>query len=406
MAAKSGYTNVSHLRVSPFEKIVGKRNHVPTFGRQNRYPKVAAIPKPGTVSKGVFPGGFTRPFRALKGCEGCGIDIRCIYPREVLNFFQWISYLKATGHDARTGLWINIDETAVPYHMSDRLGFKRGGGPRTPQASATVASMRHRRAHCTLMASVCNCRVTQRLLPQVLLPNAKGNRKRWKDIASHTDLPATVRCLLPEAGRGWFNTESILLYLDILHNVVKDTGYRQVVLVLDCATTHLTSKVVRKIRRFRWQILLIPGHLTGLIQPLDVHVFKDFKEHVHAAMVREHVSTRSSDFDLQKWALVLAQTIGTYFADVEAERMFHACGFYHTSNQIRDRILQWLPEPPWPVVRKLTAHELNIYMGMHRHGLHGRCFAQPVPAAMSAAPLMIQAPVRRMTSKRSISAPP
>ena len=62
MAAKSGYTNVSSPAGLSHKNTVGKRNLVPTFGPQNRYPKVGSIFRARAVSSTVLSGGFKRVF--------------------------------------------------------------------------------------------------------------------------------------------------------------------------------------------------------------------------------------------------------------------------------------------------------------------------------------------------------
>lgn len=127
----------------------------------------------------------------------------------------WAAYLREAGFAKDKAIWINIDETAIPFHVGGRAG-NRLQAP-TKQARrfmAEKATLHQRRASCTFMAAVANDPVVQKGLPQVLLPNMKGHKKKWTKSPTLLAKPAGIKVM--ENTNGWSTVESMIEYFKVL----------------------------------------------------------------------------------------------------------------------------------------------------------------------------------------------
>ena len=105
----------------------------------------------------------------------------------------WAAYLRTAGFSEDKAIWINIDETAIPFHVGGRAGNRLQAPTRKARAyMAERASLQLKRANCTFMAALATDPEVQKGLPQVLLPKMKGHKKngitRQRYWRSHTEL--------------------------------------------------------------------------------------------------------------------------------------------------------------------------------------------------------------------------
>ena len=94
--------------------------------------------------------------------------------------------------------------------------------PRDKQESEAMKdriSLSQIRGKCTLVASVASDLSLQEYLPQVLMPNTRGLKKKWKQAK---DMSQHYNCIrIMDDTTGWMNNESMKEYLKILHSAVK-----------------------------------------------------------------------------------------------------------------------------------------------------------------------------------------
>ena len=115
----------------------------------------------------------------------------------------WVAYLTAIGYGIDTAVWINIDETPIPYHFGGRHGWKKHKPPDTMKHSMVErASLQLQRSHCTLLASIASRIDVQNVLPQILLPKVHGRKKNGTQSQTWRQSPTTLT-LSWEAMDGW-----------------------------------------------------------------------------------------------------------------------------------------------------------------------------------------------------------
>ena len=192
-------------------------------------------------------------------------------------FVRWVRYLKAIGYGPGEAVWINMDETQLPHHVGGKMGnIKKTSNKDTKAKMKEKATLAQKRKHTTYMACITNKPELQTAVPQILLPNPKGDKKRWKssELTSNDD----KNIVLNLESSGWVNCKIMVWWLKTLHDAMAKKKISKVVLVMDCCTSHYALRVVRMICKYKWKLILVPAKLTFMIQPLDLFCFQAFKK--------------------------------------------------------------------------------------------------------------------------------
>ena len=195
---------------------------------------------------------------------------------------QWSRYLQAEAR--RKGLevlWLNLDESNISVVPKPRWGnIKRI--PRKPHGFTHPkihASSSEQKMSFTLVAIICTDQEIQRLLPQVIFIGKKHISLRWLRFIWGL-LPNNV-FVRRNPGKGWTTKEMHVTIVKMIGKVLEPflTHY-QPVLVFDALKIHLHPDVLEEL--FIWMLWyqVIPKELTGLLQPLDTHALRTFKNYL------------------------------------------------------------------------------------------------------------------------------
>lgn len=319
---------------------------------------------------------------------------------EVRLYFVWVAYLTAVGYSMREAVWINIDETPIPLHFSGKRGHRMTAANATQAASMRdQTSLQSVRGKCTFMAAITTDRELQQKLPQVLLPNAKGMKKKWDGTDSKRAAYPTIQILKDTSG--WMTNQALDDYFDILHEALLEAGIAKVVLVMDCHQSHYSIKTLRKLRKFGWRVLFVPAKLTFLLQPLDAYVFSRFKREFHTAGTKNRIMSPNGRVTFEQWVDACFATITDVFSNMHAETYFQKCGCDIPSNSISASISRHVQSADLGKHRKLTADELHFYSGV-RSDVHLRSlFRDNVPHDRAAAAIALHTPTHRLRTKQS-----
>lgn len=132
-----------------------------------------------------------------------------------------------------------------------------------------------RRIYLTHVAIVCDDSSIQPLLPQVIFVGDKTlTREQWRTLSEQ--LPHNVYVKrLPKA---WNNATQHRVIMRMLGMTLSPhLATMQPILVADAAPLHLTDGILKEIHDASIWFLIVPAGATGLLQPLDTHVFYRFK---------------------------------------------------------------------------------------------------------------------------------
>jgi hypothetical protein len=315
-------------------------------------------------------------------------------------FLIWAAHLHDHGYDGANAIWINLDETALPMYVGGRAGNVHAQGRTGKKQFATKASLHERRAHCTLVAVVCNNAALQKKLPQFLLPNTTGTKRVWAKAVE--DLGADSQVHILRDTSGWVNTKKFQAILRTLSQVCKkEVPGQRIVLVMDCAPAHIAPAVIQVARMRGLRPLLIPSRLTHLLQVLDFGVFAGFKRAFHDAHVNRLLGMANGMSTLPDWITGTIGTIRQTFTDLNARECFSQSGMGVSGKPYRPTLAAAIGQHWIAKGRRITQEEFWFLVGRKQKGVYPKLFrGMPIPVAPAA--LQQPAPVRRARSKTTL----
>ena len=85
---------------------------------------------------------------------------------------------------------------------------------------------------------------------------------------------------------GWVTQDVMVRMITRYRQVVRQHHPdKQLVIILDAASQHVSKRVLMHARRLNVILVMIPGKLTWLLQPLDVSVFRVLKDRFKKALM-------------------------------------------------------------------------------------------------------------------------
>lgn len=313
----------------------------------------------------------------------------------------WAAYLREVGFSQDKASWINIDETAIPFHVGGRAGNRLLAPTKKARTfMAEKASLQQKRASCTFMAAAANDPEVQKGLPQVLLPNMKGHKKKWKNSPTLLAKPKGIRIM--ENTNGWSTVESMIEYLGVLKKELDAMGKKTIVLVMDCHSSHMSYKTLQWLKKNKWGLLLVPSKMTFMLQPLDAYVFATFKQRLFEVHAANKIESANDQQSFEEWLSTTVAVIQDFFQNLDGGLYFSKCGLVstrHISETIKDHIV---PDA-LGMVRKLTSAELKEYVGGRKIMLDHQIFWKTLPEWSKGRPVYQLAPTFRLRSKTSFA---
>jgi hypothetical protein len=200
-------------------------------------------------------------------------------PAEAAIYWKSYNYYEAEARARGLPLVrINMDETAVPVVPPPLKGvvMRRWRNMRFARPGRFQAGRNKNRQYLTYVAFVSDDHDLNRHLPQVVI--GRKTILLQRDFMRLFNLtPDTV--YLHRSDSGW-NTGPVLreiyiLLAKILQEHRPDHAY---VLAFDCAACHMHAGLWALLRARGIYPVLVPAKTTWLLQPLDVHCFRYFKE--------------------------------------------------------------------------------------------------------------------------------
>ena len=192
-------------------------------------------------------------------------------------------------------------------------------------------------------------------------------------------------------------------YLRILAAAVKKAHAGKVVLAMDCHTTHVAKAPLQFLKKIGWKVLLIPGKMTHLLQPLDAYAFANFKKQLAKAHQQSRIRSEDGVQQFGEWADVCCKCIQEFFSESIAKTMFEKCGMILPSAHISERVLAHVVKDPVQVVSTLSAADLKYYTGLSGDTMQEELFSDQLPQSMQHALVCVRAPAHRMHGKRRLS---
>jgi hypothetical protein len=252
------------------------------------------------------------------------------------------------------------------------------------------------------MASTVNNPELQKTLPQVLLPNIVGHKKKWRDSASLAAAPAHIK--VNKDTNGWSTSESMQAYFKTMRAHLQSKGINKVVILMDCHPSHYAWPTLNYLKKLKWKVILVPSRLTWLLQPLDAYLFGAFKHRLSVSMAAKRTQGQTGSLSFEEWLAVSLDCITSFFGEAKGTEAFNKCGCTVYTAAMSDKVKQYISYDIVKTVRRLTEEELQEYMGKRVKHIHSLLFAEPVPANAATRLAHIHPLARRISRKRSLDA--
>jgi hypothetical protein len=140
---------------------------------------------------------------------------------------------------------------------------------------------------------------------------------------------------------------------------------------------HISNDVLKHAQWLGVILILIPGKLTWLLQPLDVSVFRPFK----AALKKRLLDNRKDDpnglVSMQQRIDIVASTITEILVDTEWHSSFPKVGASLALDSLRNTINRLLPDTSDIVGHALSNADIGDIVGRHRIDIDTRLFRVP-----------------------------
>ena len=177
----------------------------------------------------------------------------------------------------------------------------------------------------THVALVCNDTLLQPRLPQVLLVAEKIlPQKEARDIIPH--LPPNIH--LWRRKSGWVNIINFIKIVELLAAVLDEHAPgRPRILLMDALPIHCCSEVLDAARQLRVRVVIIPACCTNFLQPLDTHVFSQYKKRIRRLQQECMLDGANEDLSSRLVVDCVGKAVRAIFQGKKWAKAFHANGF-------------------------------------------------------------------------------
>ena len=221
-------------------------------------------------------------------------------------------------------LVINMDEASLAYHVAGAVGTVLRPGKHKHLQAADRCRLSDRRGNITYIASICNDKALNEKLPQILLGNS--HRFTLKLLRAAKGILGDQVVLWREKS-GWNNTRLMQRYIDLLLMSLGDlVSQRTLLLVLDMAPCHIHPDVQAYAMSKGVRMVLVPAGLTWLLQPLDTHVFRQFRMKMQEGWLASKSRAEDGRIPMIDWLQVVAATIRDVVSGRDWQRAFEHSG--------------------------------------------------------------------------------
>ena len=314
---------------------------------------------------------------------------------QVLAFLQWTHWLFRTVHTQRRPIVLNVDETSIARAAVGKRGYvlKRGSEPGA--VGHERFSTKEARGNCTMVGVVAEDPVLQPHCKQILLT---------RDASLDAATKLCLRELRPplewmQGTCGWTNTDNFCKILtSIRRPFLANFPGRPIVVYLDSAAQHASSRVLAHANRIRMQLVFVPASLTWLLQPLDTHVFGLLKRRMVVAQQEIRCATADGRLPGVAWVSVLQQAVQEVIQSRDWQLAFSGNGLLGCDAALRPCVLEGLGSFLPLASRPPTEEELCAVLGRRR-------VAVRMPLLSEAFRVMREAEVIERAALPSVAAP-
>ena len=230
--------------------------------------------------------------------------------QQVLLYWGWCNAAYDT-RGTRRVIWVNIDETGIWFGYNHKKGtvlcseaWKDAVNPHQMHERFTLKDIRSR---VTYVAAASNDAEVQRVLPQVIMTNANF---ATKDFQRHALEKLPDNCELWVDNSAWMNKDKFLVYLQKVHAKVQSIAIGcLLIIVVDALGCHYNDEIAFWAFSVNVIIVLIPGSMTWMLQPLDVYGLAQFKHSLLQQLCHARARTETGMLTKNAWIDIVQCTV-------------------------------------------------------------------------------------------------
>lgn len=241
--------------------------------------------------------------------------------------WNWSNFLQKSPLDAKPVLCVNMDETSIRLFPEARKGWviaDSSSERRSLLRRGPGLSLNERRACVTLVSFLADSEEAQASLPQVFVINEHTLTAGEVD---ELNVEAADNVFFIRRPSAWVNSKLLVQILDVLADRLKEvsSSYR-IVLCMDTYRAHLHVSICQACSRHGFFLMYIPASMTAWLQPLDLVVFKRYKDWVASRLEQERLTAPSGSLSRVAVLLVYEQGIHAVIEGQLWRRAFDLAG--------------------------------------------------------------------------------
>ena len=265
-------------------------------------------------------------------------------------------------------LRLNLDETSVKLIAPCAQGHIVRQRQHSESKLRHPATRRQLRTSLTFVATICDDTSIQPVLPQIILGSEKVlTLSMLRSV--RPSLQSNVALL--RSKNGWMTAGLLVHLVTVLgRKLAPFLKYFQPILIFDAYSAHLSPYVFRAAARAHIWTVVIPAKMTGLLQPLDTHVFYKLKMYLRRRWLETALQSDAGQVTMVDTIAATNDAVRCILEKYSWARAFEVNGFSlhggHLRGRIREAIGCWdLHE--WQNDHPLTLHQFQtIWPAGHR----------------------------------------
>ncbi|CAJ1382766.1 unnamed protein product [Effrenium voratum] len=214
-----------------------------------------------------------------------------------------------------------MDELSLSWHLEPRGTVLRAyhGGIRVRSDQ--------RRARCTCIASISSDHAFNLLLPTIFV----GNTHQF-DLSFTRTARARYHSLFVWRERSaWMTHQLMQRYLEVLAALPRD---KPLILLCDMCPSHLGLDIFTFAQARGVRMVMVPTHLTCLLQPLDVCVFRSFRCAIERRWNEARSRAPQGELSKLAWLEVVAGAVQAVLREKEWRRAFLTTGIMEKQEHV------------------------------------------------------------------------
>ncbi|CAJ1417449.1 unnamed protein product [Effrenium voratum] len=261
-------------------------------------------------------------------------------------YFRWVN--GALAQSDKAPLIINMDEASLAFHLTGVVGTVLKASRLSRLQPGDRAKLSARRGALTHIASICNDPAFNDVLPQILLGNTRQFILGTLQTAQ-AEAPANV--YLWREKSSWNNTRLMQKYIQLLcHLLGGALQERTVYLVVDMAACRTHPSVHSCALEKGLRMILVPAGMTGVLQPLDVYVFRQFRSKIQELWLECKENAKDGEVTLLLWLRVVCGAIQSIISGRPWQNAFQRTGLMLGQSLLSSQILKALDWSSCPAV--------------------------------------------------------